>query len=139
MVIRKLVRTLVKDILSIKFLKFSIVGLVGVGVNEGMIFLLTEHLKIYYAISGIISFEIALLNNFFLNDLWTFKNDKVSTSRLIRLLKFHISRILSFIVTVSMLILLTEFLNLHYLLSNLIAIGLGTLINYITSDLWVWK
>jgi dolichol-phosphate mannosyltransferase len=120
-------------------LEFSVVGIIGIFVNQAVLFLLTYFLGIYYMLAAAFSFEVALLNNFALNEIWTFRKRSTHSSRSLRLIKFHASRILGFIATMITLFLITEFLNIHYLISNIIAIGIGTLINYFTSDLWVWK
>jgi len=126
-------------VLSLRFLEFSIVGAIGVLVNEAVLFLLSEFLKIYYLLSATFSFELALLNNFALNELWTFRKRNASSPRWLRLVKFHVSRILGFATSMLTLFLITELLGVHYLVSNVIAIGVGTFINYFTSDLWVWR
>ncbi|MEM2910264.1 MAG: GtrA family protein [Nitrososphaerota archaeon] len=124
---------------TVRFLEFSIVGAIGVIVNQAILFLLAYILGIYYLLAAAFSFEAALLNNFALNEIWTFKKRNPCSPRWLRLVKFHVSRILGLVATMVTLFLITEFLGIHYLISNLIAIGVGTFINYFTSDLWVWK
>ncbi|MEM1531310.1 MAG: GtrA family protein [Nitrososphaerota archaeon] len=125
--------------LTIRFLEFSVVGAIGVIVNQTVLFLLAYVLGIYYLLAAVFSFEVALLNNFFLNEWWTFRKRNLSSSFWLRLVRFHVSRVLGFAATMVTLFLITEFLNVHYLISNVIAIGIGTCINYFTSDLWVWR
>ncbi len=130
---------LIKSAFTIRFLEFSVVGAIGVLINQAVLFFLAYILGIYYMLAAMFSFEVALLNNFILNEVWTFRKRNTSSSRWLRLIKFHISRILGFVTTMLALFLITEFLTIHYLISNIIAIGIGTCINYFTSDLWVWK
>lgn len=130
---------LIRSMFTIRFLEFSVVGAVGVLVNQAVLFLMAYALGIYYLLAAAFSFEVALLNNFILNELWTFRERNKSSQWWFRLAKFHVSRILGFVATIVTLFLITEFLNIHYLISNLIAIGIGTVINYFTSDLWVWR
>ena len=61
-----------KNILN-EFLRFVIVGGVGTLVNLLILYLLTERLGVYYIISAIFSFIVAMSSNFFLNKIWTFK------------------------------------------------------------------
>lgn len=130
---------LIRSLFTVRFLAFSIVGAIGVLVNQVALFLLAYILGIYYLLAAAFSFEIALLNNFILNEIWTFRKRNPSSPSWLRLIKFHASRILGFIATMVTLFLITEFLGIHYLISNIIAIGVGTFINYFTSDLWVWR
>jgi len=59
-----------------KFIKFIIVNSVGVGINNGVIYLLS-FVKIYnpywFYISKVLATGIVMLWNFFANKFWTFK------------------------------------------------------------------
>jgi len=121
--------------------RFMLVGLSGVAVNEALIWMLTEQMGFHYLLSGTISTETAIINNFIWNDAWTFKDKsksmKQNTSK--RFIKFQLSRIIGLTMGVVLLNLMTELLNLHYLLSNLYSIILVLAYNYISSQSWVWK
>lgn len=126
----------------VRFIKFSSVGLSGVVVNLGLLWLLTtfvfgEHL---YMLAAVISVEVSVLNNFYWNDIWTFRDRRKRNGNLLnRLLKFHVSRVLGVLTNLGVLYFLTEYLTIYYLVSNIFAIGAGTLVNYLTSDKWVWR
>ncbi len=79
-------------LLSPRFLKFCAVGLSGIVVNMGMLYILTELCGLFYLVSSPIAIECSFLSNFFLNDVWTWKGvgDSRATERLKRLGKFHI-------------------------------------------------
>jgi len=124
-----------------RFLRFSLVGLSGVAVNQASLYLLTEYVltaRLYLA-AAVLSTELALLNNFTWNELWAFRDKEYKGSLVGRLLRFRGSRILGILIGLAVLYLLTDMVGIYYLISNLISIALSTLVNYITSDLWVWR
>ncbi|HID04942.1 MAG TPA: GtrA family protein [Candidatus Caldiarchaeum subterraneum] len=126
----------------VRFIKFSSVGLSGVAVNLGLLWILTTFIfgERLYMLAAVISVETSVLNNFYWNDVWTFRDRRGHNGGLLnRLLKFHVSRILGILTNLGILYLLTEYLALYYLISNIFAIGAGTLVNYLTSDKWVWR
>ena len=53
-------------------------------------------------------------------------------------MNFHWSRILGLLVNVGSLYLLVDLMGFDKLVSYIFAIGLGTLTNFFTSDLFVW-
>jgi len=121
----------------IKFIKFAIVGLSGVIVNQGLLWVLTEFGNLYYLFSGLIAIEISILSNFVLNDIWSFRKQRRG-SFLKRMCRFNIARILTLIVNFIILWIFTLF-GLSYLISNLIGIAIATLLAYFLSIQWVWK
>jgi dolichol-phosphate mannosyltransferase len=137
-VIKSLRIYLENNVLHLRVLKFAVVGLSGVLINMSALFFFTEILKITYWISSIIAIEISIISNFVLNDLWTWK-DRLKKKLLHRFIQYHISVGLTAIVfNWLLLVILTEFFGMYYLLSNLIGIIVGTVSNYILNDLWTF-
>jgi dolichol-phosphate mannosyltransferase len=123
-----------------RFLKFAVVGIVGVVVNTVALYLLTTFVfgeRLYLAAAAI-SLELSILNNFYLNEYWTFRDKTAAGGVSQRLVKFHGSRLLGAATTLLVLYFLTDLLHIYYLLSNLVGVGAGTLVNYLTSRFWVW-
>src|SRR3989338_2482335 len=56
-----------------EFVKFGLVGTFGAIINLSILYSFTEFLGIYYVISAIFAFAVAVTSNFFLNKIWTFK------------------------------------------------------------------
>ena len=134
---RDLVHFLVFVLLSGNLLKYVLVGLSGIFVNEWFLFLLHAY-NIYAA--ELIAVEVSLITNFILNESWTFKHrklDKGSRGVLKRLAAANMLFATGFIVNyVSFFVLF--FVGVYYLLANLIAIVLAFVFNYITASLFVW-
>ena len=120
-----------------RLLKFCVIGASGVIVNEGLLWLLTEFVGLFYLISSIFSIEASILSNFILNDIWTFRKERKGIF-FKRLLKFNVARIFALGINFAILFGLTS-IGLHYLVSNLIGIAIATIFTYLSSLWWVWK
>lgn len=117
------------------------VGGVGLVVNTVALYLLTTFVfgeRLYLAAAAI-SLELSIINNFFLNEYWTFRDKAVAGEFSRRFVKFHGSRLAGFFTTLVILYILTDLVGIFYLLSNVIAVLVGTAVNYLTSNYWVWK
>lgn len=124
-----------------RILKFTAVGLTGVGVNQGLLWLLTDVAGLRYYISAIFSIEASIISNFVLNDYFTFSDRRAGkgTSFLGRMLKFNLTCATGALIQYGILILFTSVFGLHYLLSNLIGIAIAFVWNYFINSIWTWK
>jgi dolichol-phosphate mannosyltransferase len=125
-----------------RFVKFCVVGLSGVGVNMFFLWFFTEILKLFYLLSSPLAIELSILNNFILNDLWTWR-DRRKPGKLNyfkRMVQYHISVSVSAVIAnIFLLWFLTEIFHLYYLFSNLLGIVAGTLLNYFINDRWTFR
>lgn len=124
-----------------RLLKFIGVGLSGVMVNEGILWLLTEFAGLQYYISSLFAIEASIISNFILNDRFTFSDRRTGKtgSFFKRLLKFNLTCAAGAVIQYGILLLLTEVWGLNYLLSNLIGIAVAFIWNYVLSLIWTWK
>ncbi|HRZ25839.1 MAG TPA: glycosyltransferase family 2 protein [Spirochaetota bacterium] len=120
-----------------KFIKFIIVGLTGIMVNEGLLYCITDLYGVHFQISSIIAIEASIISNFILNDLWTFRENR-DGNYFFRLFKFNIARSITGFLNYFILIFLA-WLGMSYLIANLIGIGVSTLLGFGLSMEWVWK
>ena len=108
-------------------------------VNMGLLYVLSDYFHIYYIISSVIAIETSIITNFFLNDLLTW-SDRAKKSFLQRLIQYHISvGLTAILVNWLLLIFFTEVLGVYYLISNMLGIAAGTLLNFIVNDIWTFK
>jgi dolichol-phosphate mannosyltransferase len=126
---------------AIRFLKFGLVGLSGVLVNEGLLWLLTENLGLYYLLSAAIAVETAIITNFILNDIWTFRDRRTPGNRSLlgRGLKFNLVSLGGLGINIAILWTVTEVVGISYLISNLVGIAGATLWNFTINTLWTWR
>lgn len=119
-----------------RFLRFGLVGLSGVFVDMGLLYLLSDPASLGWGLtrSKIIASEIAILNNFLWNDRWTFgdisSQQRGWRKRLKRFLKFNLICLSGLILNVLLLNGLYNLLGLNRYLANLIAIAAVTLWNF---------
>ena len=126
-----------------KFLpRYIIVGAGGVAVGMVSIWCFTEVLGLFYLISGCISGFLSVLNDFTFHEVWTFsprrRGPLLAFGLLRRFARFSASKAVGFLICISTLAFFTQVIGLHYLMSNLIAIGASFTWNYAASTLWVW-
>ncbi len=124
-----------------RFVKFCLVGLSGVFVNMGLLWLLTEIAGIKYFFSAAVSIESSIVSNFLLNNVFTFGDRRSSGWRetLRRLLKFNLVSLTGLAINMAILVFLTEVIGIYYLVSNAFGIAAAALWNYVLSTWWAWK
>jgi dolichol-phosphate mannosyltransferase len=122
--------------LSSRFIQFCLVGLTGVVVDMGFLYLLHDPstLGLPLTRSKIIAAELAILNNFLWNDLWTFRDvaqrQPGKRQRIKRFLKFNLICLLGLLLNVILLNLLVNLFGLNHYLANFLAIALVTVWNF---------
>jgi dolichol-phosphate mannosyltransferase len=124
-----------------RFVKFCLVGLSGVGVNLGLLWLLTERFGLYYLLSAAISIETSIVSNYLLNEFITFRDRRTGgVGRVFaRLASFNTVSLVGVALNLGILWLLTTALGLYYLVSNLFGIAVATTWNYLVNNKWTWR
>ena len=125
-----------------RLLRFCTVGLSGVLVNLGMLWMLTERFRMYYLYSAAIAVECAIVNNFLWNEVWTFV-DKTRTRRTLqhrlkRFLKFHALCAGGGLLNLGVLWMLTDNLGIDYLLSAVVGLSVAIVWNYRLNATLTW-
>lgn len=143
--LRMRLSSLLRRILSKRFLKFGTVGASGTVVNIGVLFLAQEHLfnsvqplELKLNLSLALAIFLATLNNFFWNRLWTWK-DRVQYQHRSWLRQFG-QYTLACWLSIALQILFTNLLAPHfyYQIANLIAIALTSVLNFLLNDIWTF-
>lgn len=77
-----------------RLIRFGVVGLSGVVADLGVFYLLHESLSLALTASAMLSTEVAIINNFLWNDIWTFgdlsSQQKLISQRFQRFFKFNL-------------------------------------------------
>jgi dolichol-phosphate mannosyltransferase len=122
-------------------IKFMLVGLSGVVVNEGVYWLLTRFggLAAYDWLAVIIGIEVSIITNFILNDTFTFAKRRAGRSFIGRLLRFNLICIAGAAIQWGLFMLFTRVFGVYDLLSNLIGIVVAFLWNYFVNRNWTWR
>ena len=122
--------------------KFIAVGATGTIVNLATLLLLkyiASPLYLdYFFIGSAIAIEASILFNFALHETWTFK-DRLYGTRIRRLVLFHLSVSPSVIAQYISAVSLRYGLSVNPIIAQLIGILIGFPINYVFSELGIWK
>jgi dolichol-phosphate mannosyltransferase len=119
-----------------RFLKFGLVGFSGVFVDMAIFYLLSDASTLGWGLtrSKVIAAEVAVLNNFLWNDLWTFRDlaQKQSGWRKLikRFVKFNLICLLGIGLNLIILNLLFNYFGVDKYIANLIAIAVVTIWNF---------
>lgn len=122
-------------------IKFGIVGVSGIIVNTGVLFILSEYFGIFYFISSLVAIELSIINNFIWNDFWTFGHEKDQKISVVtnRFLSYHIVSIGGMAINMGVLVFLTEVLGIYYLISNLLGIFVAFSWNFLVNRMTTWR
>ncbi len=117
-----------------RFVNFALVGLSGVVIDMGVLYILHGLGHWGLTRSAVLAGELAIINNFLWNDLWTF-GDIARTQRLPsqifkRFSKFNIICLMGLILKVLILNVFFNFFHLNAYLANFLAILLVTVWNF---------
>lgn len=123
-----------------RFLQYLTVGLVGLGINEGGLFLVTGVFGLSYVVGGAVGRVASISANYVLNDAWTWRGRGGEGVRRWgwRGVKYVGTRVVGMGIGLTALVVLVEVGGLHYLVANVLAIGVGVLWGFGASELWVW-
>lgn len=127
-----------------RFTRFGLVGGSGVFVDMAVLYLLHDpkRLALPLVVSKILSAQVAILNNFTWNELWTFSDRSAlrasGRERLLRFLRFEMICLAGVAITVGILTLCVQRFGMHYLVGNAIAIAVGTAWNFLVNLHWNW-
>ncbi len=134
---RPRVRRLFRSLLSPS--KFALVGISGIVVNEvalhAFVLAMGEDQLLWAAL---LSSQVSTLSNFILIELWVFRGREVGGHLLWRYVTFNLLNLVTQIIRLPTLHILTEIGGIHYLISNLFALGLTFGIRYLVADNWIW-
>jgi putative flippase GtrA len=142
--------------------KFNLVGVIGVGVQFGVLFFLKSALHLHYLVATAIAVETAVVHNFIWHERFTWADRvgaqsinkqgglrrtarrvgsvELSTGLGRRRLRFHLANgAVSILGNLAIMKALVDLEHVNYLLANLIAIAICSLANFVLSDQWVFE
>ena len=108
-----------------RFLRFSVAGLIGFLVQVAVLSLLVSFTTMHYVMATILAVEIAILINFVWHDRWTWRERPVNTERerWVRLARFNaMTGLTSIAGSVIVTAVLVELLSLSPIVANVISV-----------------
>lgn len=112
------------------------VGVIGVAVNQTLLFLLHGVGGLPLLVASALATESAIISNYVGNEFFTFHHRALDWGRLVR---FNLVSLGSLVLTVGTLWLLQRATPFHYLVDNLVAIGVGSTWNFVVNFGWTWR
>ena len=140
-----------------RFGKFLAIGIFGLGLNELIIFICLVVLDILFLqdllfsittleikkiqIASLISITVVMITNFFLNKIWTFKEQEKDTNpnTLKQLIQFALIGLTGLAIYQGIIYLFHNVLGLNEYFSTSIGFFLGLINNFIWNDLWTFN
>ena len=125
----------------LRWIKFNAVGGVGIVVQLAALAILRSWLKLDYLLATGLAVEIAVIHNFFWHERFTWADRPAArpVQSLVRLVKFNAGNgAVSIVGNLVMMRLLVGELKFNYVPSNVFAIALCSLVNFLLSDRFVF-
>jgi dolichol-phosphate mannosyltransferase len=117
-----------------RLLRFGVVGLSGVFIDLGVFYLLREIFGMALTRSAMFSSEIAVINNFLWNDIWTFRDlsqgQKGNKQKFRRFFKFNLICLSGLFINILIINLLFNIFGVNEYFAKLIAIAVVTFWNF---------
>jgi putative flippase GtrA len=122
----------------VRFARFGTVGASGLAVNELALAAFVAGLDVNYLVGAVLATQVSSLWNFALVERWAFHNHDSRRSLLHRMVLFFAVNNVALLLRGPILVGLTSVLGLNYLLSNLISLGVLTVVRFGVADTWIW-
>jgi putative flippase GtrA len=126
----------------LRWLKFNLVGALGIAVQLAMLLGLKSGVHLNYLLATPLAVEAAVVHNFLWHERYTW-SDRVQPSwrlSLPRLLRFNLTTGgVSIAGNLVLMKLMVGLGNVNYLIANSVAIVLCSLLNFLISEEWVFE
>ncbi len=126
----------------LRFIKFNAVGLIGFGVQMGVLALLVRIAEWPYIWATLLAVETAVLHNFVWHERWTWRDRAAHSFRgiLRQLVRFHLlNGLTSLLGNAAVVALLVELLQVPVLSAGVVAVGVCTIANFLWAHRVVFR
>jgi len=123
----------------LRWVKFNLVGAVGMGVQLGLLALLNRSFPGHYMLASVAALEVTLLHNFVFHLNYTWRDRLCGPTRLVQLLRFHLSNgLVSMAGNLLLMRVLVHEARLPVLAGNAVAILCCSVLNFRLGDAWAF-
>jgi putative flippase GtrA len=124
--------------MGIRFIRFNVVAVLGIGVRLLIAWALVSGLGLHYLVGTTLAIEASILHNFFWHLHWTWGRSVDHV--FFRCVAFHASNgLVTFLGAMVLMPMLVGSLGLHHLVANFIAICFTGLLNFYLGDRLVFR
>ena len=123
----------------LRWLKFNLIGGVGVGLQLALLALFVQVLRVNYMVATGLAVELTVLHNFAWHERFTWKDRARAAGLATRLVRFHLGNgLVSIAGNMLLMRLLVGEAGLPVLPANSIAILVCSIVNFFLADRWVF-
>ncbi len=122
-----------------RFLRFSLVGVIGTGVNYLFLFIFYSLFHFHYLLAAAVAFEFGVISNFIFNNKWTFKDRRKSNENIfLRFFNFNLVSLGGMAINLLIIFILKGHFNFNLYIANLFAILCAWFWNFFVNNFWTW-
>lgn len=125
-------------VLAQRFQKFIVVGSVGLIVNQGLLFLLSDFAKARLIFASPSAIFVSMVVTFTLNEMWTW-HDRGSGPIKSRIALYFPINLVGLLINFVVLTMLVNHAGWHYLLANLVGAGCAAVWNFVLNNMVTWR
>ncbi len=123
----------------IHWLKFNVVGGIGIGVQLIVLALLKSGLHVDYLLATALAVEAAVIHNFVWHKRFTWV-ERDSKNVVVRFLKFNLTTgAFSILGNILLMALFVDLVRMNYVVANLATIAVCSICNFAVSDRFVFQ
>ncbi len=121
-----------------RFQKFLVVGIIGLAVNQGLLFAFHSVAEVPLRYASPVAIFISMIVTFLLNEHWTW-HDRGKGRVFHRMLMYFPINSVGLVINVAILHFLVEQMDMHYLLANLFGAGAAAIWNFVVNHHVTWS
>jgi dolichol-phosphate mannosyltransferase len=132
-----------------RFIRFNVVGALGIGVRLLVVAVLVSGLGLHYLVATAIAIEASVLHNFFWHLRWTWGASRArdgwrwpapANHVFFRLVAFHASNgLVSILGAMVLMPMLVGALGINYLIANVITVCVTGMLNFFLGDRLIFR
>jgi dolichyl-phosphate beta-glucosyltransferase len=119
------------------FLKYCLVGVLGTLIDIGSLYIFVEFLKLPIIPASVISFVLAVINNFLFNKFWTFQNSSKNYRK--QFIKFFIISSVGLLLNTTFMYLFVYVIGIWYIFAKILTSGIVLNWNFFANKFWTFK
>ena len=124
---------------ALRWLKFNVVGAIGIGVQLAVLAALRSGLRMGYLTATVLAVEAAVVHNYLWHERFTWA-DRETGSSLARFAKFNLTTgLFSIAGNVVLMRVFVGSIGMNYLVANVVAIATCSIVNFVVSDRVVFE
>lgn len=127
--------TSIGDQVMRRIMKFGTVGIFNTLITF-ISYTILLSVGLHYIAANVIAYSLGVLNSYYWNKNWVFQADNGQKGLFI---KFIIVNLITLCLNTYSLYLLVDYLKLHPVFSQVIAIGVGMIVNYVLNQKWTFN